>query len=63
VNFKDLCGGQSDTRNEQTIVIWTNNEMNLWEVGSAQQRTSEYIPSRVLSSFFSSHFFQRSKMA
>jgi uncharacterized membrane protein len=26
------------------------------EIGSAQQRISEYLPSRLLNSFFSSHF-------
>jgi hypothetical protein len=41
LNFKDLYGGQSNTRNEKTIVIWTNNEMNFREVDLAQQRISE----------------------
>jgi hypothetical protein len=49
--------GQSNTRNEKTIVIWTNNEMNFREIGSAQQTTPEYLPSRLLNSFFSGHFY------
>jgi hypothetical protein len=28
-NFKDLRGGQSDTGDEQTLVIWTANGMGL----------------------------------
>ena len=30
-NFKDLHGGQSDTGDEQTLVIWTANGMDLSE--------------------------------
>jgi hypothetical protein len=28
-NFQDLRGGQSDTGDEQTLVIWTANGMDL----------------------------------
>jgi plastocyanin len=40
-NFKDLRGGQSDTGDEQTLVIWTANGMHLNEIGSRLQAISE----------------------
>ena len=43
-NFKDLRGGQSDTGDEQTLVIWTANGMNLSEIGSRLQAISEPLP-------------------
>jgi hypothetical protein len=43
-NFKDLRGGQSDTRDEQTLVIWTSNGMDLSEIGSGLQAISEPLP-------------------
>ena len=43
-NFKDLRGGQSDTGDEQTLVIWTANGMNLDEIGSQLQAISEPLP-------------------
>jgi plastocyanin len=43
-NFKDLRGGQSDTGDEQTLVIWTANGMNLHEIGSRLQAISEPLP-------------------
>ena len=36
-NFKDLRGGQSDTGDEQALVIWTANGMDLSEIGSRLQ--------------------------
>ena len=43
-NFQDLRGGQSDTGDEQTLVIWTANGMDLNEVGSRLQEISEPLP-------------------
>jgi hypothetical protein len=43
-NFKDLRGGQSDTGDEQTLVIWTANGMDLNEVVSRLQAISEPLP-------------------
>jgi plastocyanin len=43
-NFKDLRGGQSDTGDEQTLVIWTANGMDLNEVASRLQAISEPLP-------------------
>ncbi|MFZ0203394.1 MAG: hypothetical protein WAL46_06850 [Nitrososphaeraceae archaeon] len=43
-NFKDLRGGQSDTGDEQTLVIWTSNGMDLNEVASKLQAISEPLP-------------------
>jgi plastocyanin len=43
-NFKDLRGGQSDTGDEQTLVIWTSNGMDLNEVASRLQAISEPLP-------------------
>ena len=43
-NFKDLRGGQSDTGDEQTLVIWTANGMDLSEIGSRLQSISERLP-------------------
>ena len=43
-NFKDLRGGQSDTGDEQTLVIWTANGMDLSEIGSGLQAISEPLP-------------------
>jgi hypothetical protein len=40
-NFKDLRGGQSDTGDEQTLVIWTANGRDLSEIGSRLQAISE----------------------
>lgn len=43
-NFKDLRGGQSDTGDEQSLVIWTSNGMDLNEVASKLQAISEPLP-------------------
>jgi plastocyanin len=43
-NFKDLRGGQSDTGDEQTLMIWTANSMDLNEIGSRLQAISEPLP-------------------
>jgi plastocyanin len=43
-NFKDLRGGQSDTGDEQTLVIWTANGMDLNEIGSRLQAISGPLP-------------------
>ncbi|MGI8832668.1 MAG: cupredoxin domain-containing protein [Nitrososphaeraceae archaeon] len=43
-NFKDLRGGQSDTGDEQTLVIWTANGMDLSEIGSQLQAISQPLP-------------------
>lgn len=43
-NFKDLRGGQSDTGDHQTLVIWTANGMDLSEIGSRLQAISEELP-------------------
>ena len=43
-NFKDLRGGQSDTGDEQTLVIWTSSGMDLNEVASKLQAISEPLP-------------------
>ena len=43
-NFKDLRGGQSDTGDEQTLVIWTANGMDLNEIGSQLQAISQPLP-------------------
>src|SRR5918999_1297536 len=43
-NFKDLRGGQSNTGDEQTLVIWTANGMDLSEIGSRLQSISEPLP-------------------
>ena len=43
-NFKDLRGGQSDTGDEQTLVIWTDNGMDLSEIGLRLQVISESLP-------------------
>jgi plastocyanin len=43
-NFKDLRGGQSDTGDEQTLVIWTANGMDIERVESALKSISEDLP-------------------
>jgi plastocyanin len=43
-NFRDLRGGQSDTGDEQTLVIWTANGMDLNEVASKLQTISQPLP-------------------
>jgi plastocyanin len=43
-NFKDLRGGQSDTGDEQTLVIWTADTMDIEEIGSALKSISEDLP-------------------
>jgi plastocyanin len=43
-NFQDLRGGQSDTGDQQTLVIWTANGMDLSEIGSRLQSISEPLP-------------------
>ena len=43
-NFKDLRGGQSDTGDEQTLVIWTANGMDIERVESALKSISENLP-------------------
>jgi plastocyanin len=43
-NFRDLRGGQSDTGDEQTLVIWTANGMDLSEVASKLQTISQPLP-------------------
>ncbi|CAN5493679.1 hypothetical protein BH18THE2_BH18THE2_18360 [soil metagenome] len=43
-NFKDLRGGQSDTGDQQTLVIWTANGMDLSEIGSQLQAISQPLP-------------------
>jgi plastocyanin len=43
-NFKDLRGGQSDTGDEQTLVIWTADGMDIEEIGSALKSISEELP-------------------
>ena len=43
-NFRDLRGGQSDTGDEQTLVIWTANGMDLNEVASKLQIISQPLP-------------------
>jgi hypothetical protein len=40
-NFQDLCGGQSDTGDKQTLVIWTADGMDLSEIGSKLQMISD----------------------
>jgi plastocyanin len=43
-NFRDLRGGQSDTGDEQTLVILTANGMDLNEVASKLQTISQPLP-------------------
>jgi plastocyanin len=43
-NFKDLRGGQSDTGDEQTLVIWTADGMDFEKIGSALKSISEDLP-------------------
>jgi plastocyanin len=43
-NFQDLRGGQPDTGDKQTLVIWTTNGMDLSEIGSRLQAVSEDLP-------------------
>ena len=43
-NFKDLRGGQSDTGDEQTLVIWTADGMDIEKIGSALKSISEDLP-------------------
>jgi plastocyanin len=43
-NFRDLRGGQSDTGDEQTLVIWTANGMDLNEVASKLDTISQPLP-------------------
>jgi hypothetical protein len=43
-NFRNLHGGQSDTGNEQTLVIWTAKGMDLAKIGSRLQAVSEPLP-------------------
>jgi hypothetical protein len=43
-NFQDLRGGQSDTGDQQTLVIWTASGMDLREIGSRLQTISEPLP-------------------
>ena len=43
-NFKGLRGGQSDTGDDQTLIIWTANGMDLSEIGLRLQAISESLP-------------------
>ena len=43
-NFKDLRGGQSDTGDEQTLVVWTSGGKNLNEISSQLGIISENLP-------------------
>jgi hypothetical protein len=43
-NFRDLRGEQSDTGDEQTLVIWTANGMDLNEVASKLDTISQPLP-------------------
>jgi plastocyanin len=43
-NFQDLRGGQSDTGDKQTLVIWTANGVDLSEIGSRLQGISGDLP-------------------
>jgi hypothetical protein len=43
-NFKDLRGGQSDTGDEQTLVVWTADGMDIEGTGSALKSISEDLP-------------------
>jgi plastocyanin len=43
-NFKDLRGGQSDTGDEQTLVIWTAKGMDIENIESALKSISEDLP-------------------
>jgi len=43
-NFQDLRGGQSDTGDEQTLVIWTADGMDIKNIGSALKSISEDLP-------------------
>jgi plastocyanin len=40
-NFKDLRGGQEDTGDEQTLVVWTNNGKSLNDITSQIRQISE----------------------
>jgi hypothetical protein len=43
-NFKDLRGGQSDTGDEQVLVIWTSAGKSLEDVTSQLGEISEGLP-------------------
>jgi plastocyanin len=43
-NFQDLRGGQSDTGDKQTLVIWTANGIDLSEIGTRLQAISGDLP-------------------
>jgi hypothetical protein len=43
-NFKDLRGGQSDTGDEQTLVIWTAGGKSLNDITSQIRQISEGLP-------------------
>ena len=43
-NFKDLCGGQSDTGDEQVLVIWTSAGKSLEDITSQLGEISEGLP-------------------
>lgn len=43
-NFKDLRGGQSDTGDEQTLVVWTSGGKNIDEISSQLLVISEDLP-------------------
>jgi hypothetical protein len=43
-NFKYLRGGQSDTGDGQTLVIWTADGIDVEEIGSALKSISQDLP-------------------
>lgn len=43
-NFKDLRGGQSDTGDEQTLVVWTTGGKSLNDITSQIRQLSEGLP-------------------
>ena len=43
-NFQDLRGGQSDTGDEQTLVVWTSTGKSLDDIASQLQEISEPLP-------------------
>lgn len=42
-NFKDLRGGQGDTGDEQTLLVWTANGIEMSEITSELQQISEEL--------------------